>query len=289
MRFNMDPGTLVALALACACAAQAEQWTVRSRDGVPISVQKSGSGPALLLVHGSGSDGGFTWYAVLPALSKQFTVYAMDRRGRGASGDGKNYSLAAEAADIAAVTGRIGQPITLLAHSYGALCALAALDQLKNVTNLILYEPPLLANPPGPEWANALAQMERALAANDREQVVTLFLRDAVGVPPQAIDGIRGSPAWKKQVETAATLPRETRAVSAYRLPAAQLARWKVPTTMLLGSQSQGYIKEATPLVCNAIPGCRIVTLENQGHLAMASAPDLFVAKVEEAVRKPAR
>ena len=292
MRTTMDIRTLFelfALAAVCACGAKAEEWKVPSRDGVPISVQKSGAGPSLLLVHGSGSDAGFTWYAVLPALSKQFTVYAMDRRGRAASGDSKKYSLSAEAADIAAVANRIGQPFTLVAHSYGALCALAALDQLKNVTNLILYEPPLLANAPGPEWAKTVEQMERALAGNDREQVVTLFLRDAIGVPPQAIEGIRGSPAWKKQVETAGTLPRETRAVGAYRLPAAQLARWKVPTTMLLGSQSQGYIKEATPLVCNAIPGCRIVTLENQGHLAMANAPDLFIAKVIEAVRNEAR
>jgi pimeloyl-ACP methyl ester carboxylesterase len=289
MRLNMDTWTLLAVALACACAAKAEDWTVRSPDGVPISVQKSGAGPALLLVHGSGSDAGFTWHAVLPALSKRFTVYAMDRRGRAASGDSKNYSLSAEAADIAAVAYRIGQPLTLVAHSYGALCALAALDKLKNVTSLILYEPPLLANPPGPEWAKAIDQMEQALAANDREQVATIFLRDAVGVPPQAIAGIRGSPAWKKQVETAATLPRETRAVGAFRLPAAQLARWKIPTTMLLGSQTQGYIKEATPLVCNAIARCRIVTLENQGHVAMANAPDLFVAKIVEAARSPAR
>jgi pimeloyl-ACP methyl ester carboxylesterase len=127
--------------------------------------------------------------------------------------------------------------------------------------------------------------MERALAAGDRETVATMFLRDAVGVPPQAIEGIRGTPAWKKQVETAATLPRETRAVGAYRLPADRLRRWKVPTTMLLGSQSRGYIAEATPLVCDAIPGCRIVTLADQGHLAMANAPELFIAKIDEAVR----
>jgi pimeloyl-ACP methyl ester carboxylesterase len=94
---------------------------------------------------------------------------------------------------------------------------------------------------------------------------------------------MRSSPAWKKLLETAHTLPREARAVGRYRLQTARLARWKVPTTMLLGSQTQGYLKEAAPLVCNAIPNCRLVTLENQGHMAMVTAPDLFVSKIVEA------
>ena len=281
----MRTGAWILLALACGRAAMAEAWTVRAPDGVPISVQKSGAGPALLLVHGSGVDGGFAWPAVLPALNKQFTVYVMDRRGRGASGDGKAYTLAAEGADIAAVARRIGSPVIVLGHSYGALCAIAALDRLKNVTHLILYEPPLLAQAPGPEWAKAVGEMEQALAANDRERVAATFLRDAVGLPAQAIEGMRDSPPWKKQMETAATLPREARAVGAYRLPKAQLARWKVPTTMFLGSQTQGYLKDAAPLVCHAIPGCRIVTLEGQGHLAMAYAPDLFVAQIVKAAQ----
>jgi pimeloyl-ACP methyl ester carboxylesterase len=49
-----------------------------------MAYQRSGSGAPLVLVHGTG---GFStrWKPILPALEKYFTVYAVDRRGRGES------------------------------------------------------------------------------------------------------------------------------------------------------------------------------------------------------------
>ena len=65
-------------------AARAER--VVSSDGTPIAVWRSGDGPPLVLVHGAAADH-TRWRPVLPALEERFTVLAMDRRGRGASGD----------------------------------------------------------------------------------------------------------------------------------------------------------------------------------------------------------
>ena len=59
-----------------------ERFKVPSHDGVEISVQKAGSGPALLLIHGALLNGSLSWGAVMPKLAEHFTVYAMDRRGR---------------------------------------------------------------------------------------------------------------------------------------------------------------------------------------------------------------
>ena len=109
-----------------------ERFTVRSTDGVEISVQKAGSGPTLLLIHGALLNGSLSWGAVLPKLAEHFTVYAMDRRGRAPSGDAKEYSISNEADDIAAVVDAIGAPVIVLSHSYGALAALEALDRLKS-------------------------------------------------------------------------------------------------------------------------------------------------------------
>src|SRR5579871_4182937 len=106
-----------------------ERFAVRSTDGVEISVQKSGSGPALLLVHGALLNSAMTWFAVLPKLAEQFTVYAMDRRGRALSGDGKEYSIALEVDDVASVISKIGHPVIVLSHSYGALVTLIALPR----------------------------------------------------------------------------------------------------------------------------------------------------------------
>lgn len=67
---------------------------VHSRDGTPIAYRRSGTGPPLLLVHGTMADH-TRWTPVLPPLERHFTVYALDRRGRGGSGDAEPYALSA--------------------------------------------------------------------------------------------------------------------------------------------------------------------------------------------------
>src|SRR3712207_9333377 len=78
------------------------QETVASADGTPIAYWRSGDGPPLILVHGSFDDHN-VWAPVLPAFEERFSVYAVDRRGRGGSGDGTGHSLGGEGADIAGV------------------------------------------------------------------------------------------------------------------------------------------------------------------------------------------
>ncbi len=266
-----------------------ERLSVRSTDGVEISVQKAGSGPALLLIHGALLNGSISWGAVMPQFAQHFTVFAMDRRGRAPSGDGKDYSLSLEADDIAAVVAAvvqaIGQPVTLLAHSYGALATLDALERLNGVTQVILYEPPVLVAPLGEQSDRIQANMDRALAASDRAEVVTTFLRDQVQAPAERLAGFQSSPIWPVVLEIASTLPRESRTVNTYRSWDDRLSKCTLPVTLLLGSETTPMLKEGSIYVSKTIPGCRLVVLEGQGHAAMMEAPDLFVAKVLEVAR----
>ena len=78
--------------------------------------------------------------AQLEELERQFTVYAMDRRGRGGSGDSADYELRREAEDVAAVIDSIGGCVNVLGHSHGALCALEAALLTAQLRRLILYE-----------------------------------------------------------------------------------------------------------------------------------------------------
>src|SRR5690606_7278675 len=118
-----------------------------SPDGTSIGFQRSGRGTPLLLVHGTTADHS-RWSAISPSFERHFTVYTMDRRGRGASGDASEYHLLREAEDIAAVIEAIGEPVHLLGHSYGALCCLEAAPLTDKVSKLILYEPPLPSDAP---------------------------------------------------------------------------------------------------------------------------------------------
>jgi pimeloyl-ACP methyl ester carboxylesterase len=59
---------------------------VLTADGSPLAVWIEGSGPAIVLVHGSMCD--HTTFDPLTAeLGRDFTVFALDRRGFGASPD----------------------------------------------------------------------------------------------------------------------------------------------------------------------------------------------------------
>jgi pimeloyl-ACP methyl ester carboxylesterase len=259
-----------------------ERFTVESDGNVGISVMRTGSGPALLLIHGSLLNAALSWGAVLAKLAGHFTVYAMDRRGRAPSGDGESYSISMETRDIARVVETIGRPITILAHSFGGLATLEALEQLKGVARLILYEPPVTGSHPSPDSERIMRDMESALEVNDREKIVTRFLCDQVGAPPERLAGFKSSPIWPLVLQIASTLPRESRAVNTPRDLAPRLARCTIPTVMLLGSETPGRLRESSLFVSKAIPGCRLVMLEGQGHSAMMDAPDFFADKIVE-------
>lgn len=262
-----------------------ERIAVPSHDGVTLSVSKNGSGPALLLVHGTGATS-MSWFRVVPALAEHFTVYALDRRGRAPSGDRGNYSVSIERDDLIAVVDAIGRPVTLVAHSYGAVIAISALGRLRAVERLVLYEPPVVVTP-RPDHAEMNRAMQRAWEAGDREQVVTTFVGKALG--PEQLATFRSSPVWPHMVGLAGTIVREAKEVQSFRLVPAELAGWMVPTTMLAGALSPDYLRKGAVFVAETLGNCRLEVLEGQGHLAAQAAPELFVAKILEAARAGAQ
>jgi pimeloyl-ACP methyl ester carboxylesterase len=120
----------------------ADPYEVLSRDGTPIAVWRSGEGPPLILIHGTAADHN-RWAPVLPALEERFAVFAVDRRGRGRSGDTTDYALEREYGDVVAVVEWAGEGVTVLGHSYGGICALEAALLTDGIRKLVLYEPPM--------------------------------------------------------------------------------------------------------------------------------------------------
>ena len=80
-----------------------------------IACEVSGEGAPLVLVHGAGSAR-WSFDAVRPHLERRFTVIAIDRRGRGDSGDGAEYSLEREFEDVAAVVRDAGHGALRMGH-----------------------------------------------------------------------------------------------------------------------------------------------------------------------------
>src|SRR5918995_5182698 len=114
----------------------------------------------------------------MPAFERRFTVCAIDRRGRGGSGDPDDYTIGREFEDVAAVVDSLGEPAFLLGHSYGALCALEAALLTRNVRKLVLYEPPMDVSGEGINPPGVVDRLEALLEAGERGEGGGTFMRE---------------------------------------------------------------------------------------------------------------
>jgi pimeloyl-ACP methyl ester carboxylesterase len=255
---------------------------ITSRDGTKIAGRKSGDGPPLVLVHGTGAaNPSAAWTAVIPTLEEHFSVCAVDRRGRGESGDGDNYAIEREFEDVAAVVDAAGEPVNVLGHSFGGLCALEAGLLTRNIRKLVLYEPlsvPLLGETLYPE--GFIDRLQALLETGDREGVLTTFYREVVMMAPHEIERMKSTPAWPERLAAAHTLPREMRVEERYTLDARRFKDLHTPTLLLSGGESPNFIKAGINVVHEALPDSRIVVMPGQQHIAMYTAPDLFLHEV---------
>lgn len=253
--------------------------TVTSPDGTPIAYERTGAGPPLVLVHGTTADH-TRWAPVLPALEARFAVYAIDRRGRGDSGDAAAYALDREAEDVAAVVESIDDPVVLLGHSYGALCALEAARLTDGLRGLVLYEPPIPIGGHQAASADDLAAMRAHLDAGEDEAALVVFFTEVADVPPAQLDVLRSAPNWPARVAAAHTAYREARAADAYAFDPARFDGMTTPTLLLAGGESPTWFREAIDALEAALPDSRVAVLEGQEHVAMNTAPERFVEAV---------
>jgi pimeloyl-ACP methyl ester carboxylesterase len=252
---------------------------VLSRDGTPIAFHRLGSGSPLILVPGTGAANPVAW-PVVPALEEHLTVFAVDRRGHGKSGDSPSYTMEREFEDLATVVDSIGEPANLLGHSFAALLTLEAALLTRNLRKLILYEPciPRPGRSAYPE--GYIERLEGLLEAGDLEGVLTTHYREDVGLAPQEIEQMKVSPAWPARLATAHTVPREMRAEEHYRFEAQRFGNLHTPTLLLLGGESPKFVNEDTQTVKKALPDSRIAVMPGQQHIAMYTGPDLFLHEV---------
>jgi pimeloyl-ACP methyl ester carboxylesterase len=264
--------------------AEATMTRVASRDGTEIAVWTSGHGPPLVLVHGAVADH-TRWRPLLPHLEPHVTVHAMDRRGRGASGDAPGYAIEREFEDVAAVVDAVadasGSAADLYGHSFGGLCAFGGATLTAGIGRLVLYEgwPPADARarelPPG-----VGGRLDALLAEGNRDAVVETMFREVVLMPEAEITALRAQPAWPARVAAAPTIVRELRAIPQVPFDPGQAARIAVPTLLLTGSDSDDPFAADLATVAAALPDARIGVLDGQRHVADILAPELFARRL---------
>jgi pimeloyl-ACP methyl ester carboxylesterase len=239
--------------------------TVTSRDGTPIAFDRLGEGPPVVLVCGGSTDR--TANAGLAAeLATDFTVYNYDRRGRGDSGDTAPYAVQREVEDIAAVIGAAGGSASLYGSSSGAGLAMEAAASGLPVTKLALWEPPYSVQG-RPDLPADTASVYRELVADGRRgDAVEYFMAKVVGLPPEFVAGARQSPFWAQQEALAHTLAYDATIMGDYSLPTERAKAVGVPTVVIDGGASFGFLAETADALAELIPDAQRRTLPGQQH-----------------------
>jgi pimeloyl-ACP methyl ester carboxylesterase len=220
------------------------------------------------------------WRPLLPYLKPYLTVHALDRRGRGASGDAPGYSLEREYEDVAAVVNAAavsGHPVDVYGHSHGGIVAFGAAALTTNVRKLVLYEgwpvpdPSIYALPAG-----VVTRMNKLLAEGDRDGVVEALFRSVEEISDEDMAALRSAPSWPGRVAAAHTVPRETLGESQARLQPEQAAKITMPVLLLTGEKSTDPAKAQVGAVAAVLPDVQRLVLAGQQHIADIMDPETF-------------
>lgn len=240
---------------------------VTSRDGTTIAYDKTGEGPAVLLVDGAmGHRANFGSRPLAAELAQTFTVHTYDRRGRGESTDTQPYGVEREIEDIEALIDEAGGSACIYGISSGAVLALRAASALGagKVVKLALYEPPFGSDDDRAkqEFAEYTREMAALLDAGKRGDAVALFVADMV--PAEMLEEMRQSPEWPIMEAVAPTLAYDNAVMGDGSVPVDEARAATMPALVLVGGASPDFKHEAVEALVRAMPHAKRRTLEDQ-------------------------
>jgi pimeloyl-ACP methyl ester carboxylesterase len=132
--------------------------SVTSADGTTSGYRHYGHGPSIVLVQG-GMGSAHNFKQLAEALSRAFTVYVPDRRGRGLSGPYSNdYGIQKDVEDVDALLTKTGAH-SVFGLSTGGLITLQAALTLPAIHKAAIYEPALSVDGSTPlDWVRRYDQ-----------------------------------------------------------------------------------------------------------------------------------
>ena len=259
---------------------------VTSNDGTPIAYERSGDGPAVVLVGGGLTDRSEN-APLAHELASRFTVYNYDRRGRGASGDTLPYAVERELEDLAAIIDEAGGTAHVYGASSGGALALLAGASGIAIRSLAVYEVPYVVVAEAARgWREYVATLTTLLADGRRAEALELFMRFA-GSSEADVAGAKASPMWPGLLALAHTLAYDAACLGDGLPPRSPLASITQPTLVLTGASLDpamvglpaDFFGQAADAIAASVPRARRQVLEGQTHVA---DPKLLAASLFE-------
>ncbi len=290
MREDREVSTAIGSGLAPALTAGVEECWM-DLDGARMRYLRTGSGPAVILVHGL-LGYSFSWRYTMPALAPYFTVYAPDMMGAGFSDRpvGLDHSMRGTARRLLQFIERLGvSSLDLLGTSRGgAVAMMAAAECLSGNSRLHLRRMVLVApvNPYsshgqrlapffGSTFGGALFRQFIVRTPFSYPYWHMRLYGDRQRIPPEALDGYKAPLAkpglFDHALSIAKTWTQDLRELEA-TLP--KLAG--IPTLLIWGSKDPAvYASSAAPLQ-KYFPNSKVIIFPGIGHLPYEECPEEF-------------
>jgi pimeloyl-ACP methyl ester carboxylesterase len=231
-----------------------------------LHVVRAGTGPRILLIHGSAADH-TTWSIQLASsLRERFTLIAYDRRAA--------ETVEESADDAVSLLADDPSPALIVGSSFGAVIALDVIRRASVAAGAVLIEPPMGPTDDVPAAPAAfLAAYDQRLAEQGGPAAAELFLRTVLGDAayermPRAFQERSKS----KHVEIRA----DSAALIAYRPRYAELAHVKTPVLLLGGERSASYFRPTLDALFAVLPDARLEVIPAAGHMLHAEAHRRF-------------
>ena len=272
-----------------------EQWV--SLDGIRVRYLRSGSGPALVLLHGL-LGYSFSWRFAMPALAQQATVYAVDMPGAGFSDRRADLDccLRASAERLLRFLDVVGlESCDLLGTSQGgAVAMMAAAIAPQRVRRLILVAP---VNPwsehgkrLAPFLSSALVSALILRLGPCMEVAHDLALRrlygDSKRIRPGTLEGYSAPLQIPGAFEYGLSVTRSWNS-DLRELESALPGITQIPTLLLWGSKDRAVDPASATALSRHFKRCRIEIFQGVGHLPYEEAPEEFNQAVAEFLTQP--
>ena len=284
---------------------------IRSPDGTAIADFESGGGPGnslagagsgarsaagashppVVLVHGTSADH-TAWRTLAPLLGTDRRLHAIDRRGRGASGDGPStagdqagYAIEREYEDVAAVASAVaaehGGPVDVLGHSYGGRVALGAALLTPDIRRVVCYEGAPRHVRRGRLDGRLAARLAPLADVGRDEELLDAFLAAVAEMGPADLAAYHANPVWPSRVEAARrTLLRELRAEPTEAAGLTRLGRVRQPVLLILGSRTPAFFREGVERLVPRLAHPTVAVVDGARHAAHHTHAPAFAAVV---------